>query len=270
MAQSLLLKNTGGLSLKETFGCGQTFRWRQEGNAFVGVVNGQTVRARQSGDGIRLEGDRLADADFWCRYFALDMDYAAIHQKLNKSVRLGRCIAFAPGIRVLRQPFFETLLTFIISQNNNIPRITGIVSQLSEQFGTDGAFPTAEQIAALNEADLACLRAGWRAGYILDAARKAASGEIREETLSGLSTDEARQTLMRIRGVGPKVADCVLLFSLGRWDSFPQDVWIRRAMAQWFPKGLPKCARGFEGIAQQYLFHYIRSHAGDLSRAVGK
>ena len=194
------------------------------------------------------------------------MDYPALlarYQAGNR--RLAACVAENPGIRVLRQPFFETLCTFILSQNNNIPRIRGLVERLCALCGSplengQHAFPTPEQLAACTEEQLATLRAGWRAGYLADAAQKVLGPLPGPETLTALPLADAQAALMTIHGVGPKVADCTLLYGLGRWDAFPLDVWMKRAMAQLFPRGIPVCCRGTQGIAQQFIFAYARAH----------
>ncbi len=261
------------LSLPETLGCGQAFRWRDNPDgSFTGVVGGvvATVVVRDGALIVQADGPRKTDRAFWRRYFALDVDYRAIRQAYAADATLARCLAFAPGIRVLRQDFFETLVTFIASQNNNIPRIRKIVEGLCEHFGEavgagpDGlvrhAFPSPDRLAQLTDADLAPLHAGYRADYIRCAGKAfaGAAGKRLQARIAQLSTDEARAALLELRGVGPKVADCVLLFGLGRFDSFPVDVWIRRALADLFPQGLPACALPTAGIAQQYIFHFAR------------
>jgi len=170
---------------------------------------------------------------------------------------------FAGGIRILRQDPWEALCSFIISQNNNIPRIKGIVERLCASFGEEikegfYSFPAAEKIATLTLEDLAPLRSGFRAKYILDGAKRVADGEIDLDALKELALDEARQELMKIYGVGEKVADCTLLFGLSHIDAFPKDVWIKKAMAKLFDGSLPECAAPYAGIAQQYIFHYAR------------
>ena len=198
-------------------------------------------------------------------YFALDMDYPALLERFcSGSKRLAACVEHSPGIRVLRQPFFETLCCFIISQNNNIPRIAAITGRLCRGLGEPLAnglysFPAPEVLAAREPEDLAFLRAGWRAGYLIDAARKVASGQVSEAALASLSDAEARALLTTIKGVGPKVADCVLLYSLSRWSVVPMDVWMKRAMARLFPRGAPVCCRPYQGIAQQFIFDYARA-----------
>ena len=273
---TLTVRPDGPFSAAETLFCGQCFRWRQGPGCFEGVVHGRALTLRERGDGaVLLTGLAESDAPYFLHYFAFDEDYAALQRRLERSKRLAECIRCAPGIRVLHQDFFEVLLTFIISQNNNIPRITGIVARLCEGFGAPlpgggHAFPLPGDLAGRTAEGLAFLRAGWRAGYLLDAAQKVASGEVGRERLARLSTPEARALLMTIRGVGPKVADCVLLYGLGRAEACPMDVWMKRAMARRFPRGMPRCARELAGVAQQYIFHAERTapqpQAGDSEK----
>ena len=251
-------------SLADTLDCGQCFRWEAEGDGWYhGVVSRRFCRAKQMPDGLLLEHAAEGDEPFWRNYFDLEVSYAAIRERLCRDRRLARAAAFAPGIRVLRQEPWETLCSFIISQNNNLGRIKGIVARLCDGFGDElsvgiHAFPRPEQLAGHTEKDLAPLRAGWRAGYLLDAADKVASGELDLDEIARMPLDDARAALQTIRGVGPKVAECALLYGFGRRECFPMDVWMKRAMKQLFPKGLPRCARADAGIAQQYIFHYAR------------
>ena len=262
----LRLEHTGGLELDSTLDCGQCFRWSRTPAGWAGVVDGRSVLARMEGDTLLLEGPDETERDFWSRYFALDVDYPALLARYQAGNRqLAACVAENPGIRVLRQPFFETLCTFILSQNNNIPRIRGLVERLCALCGSplengQHAFPTPEQLAACTEEQLATLRAGWRAGYLADATQKVLGPLPGPEALTALPLADAQAALMTIHGVGPKVADCTLLYGLGRWDAFPLDVWMKRAMAQLFPRGIPVCCRGTQGIAQQFIFAYARTH----------
>ncbi len=257
----------GDFSLKDTLDCGQCFRWSESGGGFDGIVEGRFCHAEQRGDTLLLSTTREDFDALWRDYFDLDRDYAALRREFSTDETLRAALAFAPGIRVLRQRPWETLCSYIISQNNNIKRIKGIIARMCESFGEplcDGrgyAFPSAGRLATLDEQALAPLRCGFRAKYILDAAEKVASGEIDLAALRDMELDEARRTLMSIRGVGPKVAECTLLYGFGRTECFPIDVWIRRAMSELFPAGLPECAVREAGIAQQYIFHYMRMRA---------
>lgn len=254
-----------GLDLKNTLDCGQAFRWApNENNHWHGAAYGKYLELSKEPDGT-LVLYNTSENDFesvWKFYFDLDRDYVAVDSLLCEDATLKKAAEFSGGIRILNQEPWETLCSFIISQNNNIKRIKGIISRLCENFGDNMggwySFPSPDRLAVLNEEDLAPLRSGFRAKYILDAARKVASGQIDLDRLKTVSSDEARDALMQIKGVGPKVADCVSLFSLCHIDAFPKDVWIKRAMQVLFNGELPECAKPYAGIAQQYIFFYAR------------
>lgn len=255
------------LDLKETLDCGQCFRWTaQEDGSYCGVVRGRAARAALSGGRLILSGAREEDRMMWAEYFDLPRDYAAVRRRLSAlHPVMAQAAQYAPGIRILRQEPFEALISFIISQNNNIKRIAGIIARLCEQFGEpigvgQYAFPAAGRLAALSPDDLAPIRAGFRHRYIVDAAQKVADGTIDLELIRLMPYDEARAALMRITGVGVKVADCVLLYGLHRLESFPLDVWMKRAMATLFDSMSPLMFGDDAGIAQQYIFHYARCH----------
>ena len=262
---NLQIENLKNLSLSETLDCGQAFRWQEiSDNMWQGVAFGRCLKIGFS-EGVFTLYDTTIDEFYslWENYFDLSRDYGKIITEISADKTLKQASAFAEGIRILNQEPWEVLCSFIISQNNNIPRIKGIISRLCENFGErlDGGFytfPTAEKIASLTLDDLAVLRSGFRAKYILDAAGKVASGQVNLTALRNMDTLSARRELMKIYGVGEKVADCALLFGLGHIDAFPKDVWIKRAMAKLFDGELPECALPFAGIAQQYIFHYAR------------
>lgn len=266
---SIVFENIADLDLRETLDCGQTFRWKElSDGSFCGVVRGKTAIAVMDGDCLILDGADEADRAMWQDYFDLDLDYGAIKQELSAlHPVMAQAAAFAPGIRILNQEPFEALISFIISQNNNIKRIASIVDRLCENFGEPiggsrpvYAFPTAERLAALSPDDLAPIRAGFRHRYIIDAAQKVADGTIDLEAVRAMPYEKARAELMQITGVGVKVADCVLLYGLHRLDGFPLDVWMKRAMAVLFDGMSPDSFGRYAGIAQQYIFHYSRMH----------
>ncbi len=262
---NIILEDVIDFALEETLDCGQAFRWvKQPDNSFVGVVTDKICHISKKDNTITLHNISLEDYNnFWKEYFDLDRDYSAIKAIAVKDEALAKAVGFAPGIRVLKQDSWEALCSFIVSQNNNIKRIKGIIERLCSEFGQDlgdghYSFPTAEKLATLTVEDLAPLRSGFRARYIIDAATKVASGEIDLGYVNSLPLEEARKELTKIVGVGVKVADCALLFGFGRVDCFPVDVWIKRAMAELFPQGLPQECMPYAGIVQQYIFHYAR------------
>lgn len=278
----ILYKNFGDYHLAQTFLCGQAFRFDEYRDGFKGFVEKQlcyiTLDSDSSAEGIcgekavmTVELLHTQPTDDLAvkigQFLSLDTDYTALKKRFAQNETLAKAIDFAPGIRVLNQDFFETLITFIISQNNNIPRIKQLCDRLSERYGTKVgdtyAFPTAQQMKDITEQDYKDMKFGFRAKYLADAVAKVLSVEISEAVVKSLSYEEAQKYLMQIKGVGPKVADCVLLFSCRQWRSFPKDVWIKKAMAQLFPDGIPKEAEGYEGIAQQYIFHYARFNLKD-------
>lgn len=255
----------------DTFECGQCFRWNcTEDGTYTGISDGKICRVKGR-EIICPKGDE----EYWRSYFALDIDYRQIMNTLLKTDEtLKPCIDFGSGIRILKQDLWETTVSFIISANNNIPRIKKIIETMCELYGdkiSDGdeifyAFPTAERLAALSEEDLAPLRAGYRDKYILDAARKAASGEVDFDAIAHMSDLEAKKELMKIKGVGGKVADCIMLFSLGRFSVFPTDVWIKRILGEVYgveDKNIQSFVAerfgSYAGYAQQYLYYYYRS-----------
>ncbi len=261
----LVLTETECFNVGLSVDCGQSFRWTQnENGVFHAVVKGKAVDIEQNENEVVFKNTTKEDFEkLWISYFDLETDYKSICDSFNDEYLQKACSEYS-GIRILHQEPWETVCSFIISQNNNIPRIKGIISRLCESFGekindADYTFPSYDVIAGLNENDLAPLRAGFRNKYILDAARKFSSGEVSAEKIEKLSIEEARNELMKIKGVGAKVAECSLLYGFGRKEAFPVDVWVKRIMAELYPNGLPSCTKGVEGIAQQYLFHWRRN-----------
>ena len=251
--------------LKNTFDCGQCFRWNENPDgSFTGIVKDKSVRIYRDSDKIIIENS--AEDDFknlWENYLDLTVCYDDIRNEIiSLDSRLKCAVESIDGIRILNQEPWEALCSFIISQNNNIPRIKLIVSRLCENFGDkiDGGytFPSADKIAALSVDDLAPLRSGFRAKYIIDAAQKVSSGEVNLEKMRTAPIDECRKELMTIKGVGPKVAECTLLYGLHRLEAFPIDVWMKKALSTLFNGISPENLGQYAGIAQQYIFHYSR------------
>ena len=258
-------------SAEKIFECGQCFRWnREEDGAYIGVAMGKVTRIRQEKNKIFIAGTMEDFQKIWYNYFDLDRDYAAIRQKLCIDDYMRKAAEYGKGIRILNQDRWETLCSFIISQCNNIPRIKKIVEALCRTFGNkiffEGdvyyTFPEAQVLAGKSIEDLAPLRCGYRAPYILDAARRVAEGSLNLEELACGDLESAREGLRSIRGVGEKVANCAILFSLRKLEAFPVDVWMKRAIAEHYGKDFdPQIFGSYAGIAQQYMFYYQREEA---------
>ncbi len=258
-----IIKKPDVFSLDLILDCGQAFRWKKEGNIYSGVAFGKYLELEEKEDKLVFYNTKESDFEnIWRRYFDYDTDYRAIINSYDDTY-LKKAVSDFEGIRILRQEPWETLCSFIISQNNNIPRIKAIIDRLCSSFGErEGksyTFPGAEKIANLKEDDLAPLRAGFRNKYIIDAARKVAGGEIDFRKIADSDIETGREELKKIKGVGDKVADCTLLYGFYKIDAFPKDVWVKRIITELYPDGLPSCIKKSRGIAQQYLFHWRRN-----------
>jgi len=244
------------LDLDQTLDCGQAFRWTKVDGIWQGIASGQKLSVKQ--DNI----EPIKENPFWSHYFDLDTDYLTIKNKLIRiSPIMELAINFSPGIRILNQDPWEMVISFILSQYNNISRIKSMVNNLCQITNpTTLNFPTPNQLLALNPEKLNSLKFGFRDKYVLDGARKINEGRVDLEYIKTLSIEEAEKELEKIVGVGKKVAACILLFGFHRFDSFPVDIWIKRAMDKWFDGQTGEKVFGpYAGIAQQYLFNFIRN-----------
>lgn len=278
--QYVLVSGCGNFSVNKTFDCGQAFRFDPVGNnpdKVSGIAFGKKVTFEQADKGvIRIYGADEKDYEtIWKRYLSLDEDYDAIDKLIISAVPEGHdrdgmaaAVQCGAGIRILKQDAFECLISFIISQNNNIPRIKKIVANMCDIYGENSAFPSPEALVSAGEEGLKALRTGFRAGYIFDAASKVMNGEIDLDEIKscddyGICTEK----LCKIKGVGPKVSSCALLFGFGKTEAFPIDVWIKRSLETHFPNGFdPRPLGKYAGIAQQYLFYYERYSGGTISK----
>jgi N-glycosylase/DNA lyase len=255
--------------ISHTLDCGQCFRFDKIGeNEFFGIAKGKALRISQNNNQITFFNTTLEDFNkIWVDYFDLLTDYNAIKEIINTDTFGKKSIEYCSGIRILKQNSWEALCSFIISQNNNIPRIKGIIKKLCENFGDkiEGgyAFPSPEVLSKKSVEDLSIIRAGFRAKYILDACEKIVNKEIDLKKIYSLDIDSARQELTKIYGVGAKVAECALLFGFYRIEAFPIDVWIKRVLEKYYDGDFPEQLKPIGGIAQQYLFHYIRNNKCD-------
>lgn len=263
----------------KTFDCGQCFRFERSDKSrheseWEGVAFGRQVSFAKDGD--RLYVYNSTEEEFegiWRRYLDLDTDYIAIDKDIlsrSESDALKNAVSFGHGIRILRQEPWETVCSFIISQNNNIPRIKKIVRALCERAGDriDGSdefsFPPPTSVSRLGVDGLFELKTGFRAKYIYDAASRVACGEISLDGIMDMPSALGAYELCKIKGVGPKVAACALLFGFGKYDAFPVDVWIKKAIEKYFPGEFDPSRLGpYAGVAQQYLFYYERYLGGE-------
>lgn len=260
-------------NLDHIFDCGQCFRWEKEADgSYTGIAFGRPVNMSfdAAKEALTIENaDERDYVEIWRSYLDLDRDYGQIKKSLAASDPVMQdAIEYGYGIRLLRQDLWETVVSFIISQNNNIPRIKGCIEKLSALFGDFAGkyrgrswynIPTAETMSKLTEDDLAPVRLGYRAKYLISAARSIMA--------NGLPENEDQ--VLALKGVGPKVASCITLFSMSKYESFPVDVWMARVMSQLYGldeknrTAIEKYAKEhfgeLGGFAQQYLFYYIRS-----------
>lgn len=275
-----IYKDLKGLDLAETLECGQCFNFtklkeesyliRRDKALYIASWDGRDLTVSAEGS-----DKEMISADGIRHFFDLDTDYSRIQREITESApELTEVIKAHPGIRLLNQDFPETLLSFIISQNKQIPQIKQVVRNISEMFGQHirddiYLFPTARSLAGATEDDLRSCKAGFRAPYLIDAIKRMNAGELDAETLKG-DPEAVRERLLKIKGVGPKVAGCVMLFSLGFREEFPVDVWMKRIMTDMYFQedksnleieafGKEKFGRN-AGYAQQYLFIYAREN----------
>lgn len=262
------------------FECGQCFRWvKKEDGSYLGIVKDKVSRVKFDSSKLTIFNSTIEDfKGVWFEYFDLGRDYSRIKEQLCKDDIMKEAIKFGHGIRILRQDIHEMLISFIISANNMIPRIMKTVDALSTMYGReipyDGSifytFPTMDKLSNSDVAQLEVCRAGFRCKYIIKASEMVRNGLVNLDMLKEMSTDEARSELIKLPGVGPKVADCVLLYSGTKYDVFPTDVWVKRIMESLYFKreATFKEIHRFSGdyfgplagFAQQYLFYYAREN----------
>lgn len=266
-------------NLTHTFDCGQCFRWKKtDENTYIGVAFGKVLKISAMPDGsFRFFNTTKQDFyDIWHNYFDFGCDYSEIQKHLSEDEVVKDAIKTGYGIRILRQDIFEIILSFIISANNNIPRIKLIIERFCENFGkkinsdygTFYSFPTPCDLEHITKEDLAPIKAGFRDKYLIDAIKKINSGEVDLLKLKTASYEDAKTELLKINGIGEKVANCCLLFGLYKHESFPVDVWVKRIMSHYyFNSQDPDCdLHSFAkekfgiycGFAQQYLFYHAR------------
>lgn len=276
----LIVENVRDFDPIHIFECGQCFRWvRQEDHSYVGVVGGKAIRLHYDRGVLKLIHSSAKDfIDLWYEYFDLGRDYLDIKQKLSKDDIMRKAIEFGRGMRILKQNSWEMIISFIISSNNRIPRIINIIDAISKVYGEEiefegqvrYSFPGLEKLSCTSIEDLDFCKSGYRCKYIVETSKMLKSGVVSADRLFGRSTEEARNELMKLSGVGPKVADCILLFSGIKQDVFPTDVWVKRVMEELYfgretsLKEIQEFIKDYfgelAGFAQQYLFYYAREN----------
>lgn len=287
------IKGIERFDVEKTFDCGQCFRFdRVENSAhsseYAGVAFGRHVAFASDGDILYIYNSNIKDFEnIWYCFLGLDTDYESIDRDILSHASgtvMDEACEYGRGIRILRQNSYEAVISFIISQNNNIPRIKKIIEALSARSGTPIAapegvlrhssgrssmcsFPTCNALLSLGEQGLTELKTGFRAKYIYDAAAKISSGTLKlDEVAASDSTEECISKLCQVKGIGPKVASCAALFGMGRYDAFPIDVWIKRVAEKYFSEDTAEFSSArfgrYAGIAQQYLFYYERYLGG--------
>ena len=269
-------------TLSQILECGQCFHFdKLDEEVYEVVAFGRAVKMEQTDKVLRIYGSSMEDYEgIWKLYLDMDNDYGLIKQSVIKADgALKTAVDEKSGIRILNQDFFETLISFIVSQNKSIPQIKQCVKNISHRFGDEVigyngeafyVFPDVQRLHDATEEELRECKVGFRAPYIKNATEAVYSGAVTKEKLDELDIAQARELLMTIKGVGEKVANCVLLFGLGRREAFPVDVWMKRIMEQMYFDGKDTKKQDIEafavnkfgdlgGYAQQYLFDYART-----------
>lgn len=285
--QKFIIEMPNSFEPKHIFECGQCFRWNAEADgSYTGIFKNNVVNVKKEGNNVIFRGICENDIEVECReYFDLDTDYTEIKNILsNVDDNLKKSIQYGEGIRILKQDLWETIISFIISANNNIPRIKGIIERLSQKYGNEivfngtsyYTFPTPEQLSKATVEDLRTLGLGFRDKRVYETTKLILSKQIDLDKLKEITDSNIlREELNKLPGVGDKVADCIMLFSMKRFDVFPVDVWVRRVMNELYIKNADESKvnkqqirnlaeqkyGNLAGLAQQYLFYWKRENA---------
>lgn len=277
--EKVIISQTEHFNIKHIFECGQCFRWNaEEDGSYTGIAHKKILNIKEEGNKIVFNNTNKEDFDkIWMGYFDLYRDYGQIKNDISTDEMMEKAISFGSGIRILNQELWETIVSFIISSNNNIPRIKKSIEMICGRYGDfigeykgekRYAFPAAEQLKDLDVEDLKACNTGYRAGYIIDTAMLFHNESFLLKYFDELNSQSSLKVLTKFSGVGPKVAHCINIFALGKRDAFPIDVWIKRIVEHlYFGKVVkPEIIQDFAqkkfgvnaGYAQQYLFYYAR------------
>lgn len=274
---NIIIKNQTDFDIKQILKCGQSFRFKEiSENKFEIIAFGKVITVSSLNETVEIEGTTEDDfLNIWVDYFDLKTDYSQIKSVLSKNDDImKKCVKYGNGIRILRQDPFEIIITFIISQNNRIPMIKKVVENIAEKYGKKiddkhFAFPTFDELKNATTYDLNELKTGFRSKYIRDFLDKLENGTLNLEELKFLDENALKNELLKVKGIGNKVADCILLFGYGKTNAFPVDVWIKRVVEYFYFENMDtkkeiieKFGRDnfgeYGGYAQQYLFYYAR------------
>lgn len=284
----VIIKDVKNFELPHIFDCGQCFRWdRTERDTYIGIAFGKIIEVEKKDNDVILHNSTLDDFNnIWRAYFDLDRDYSKIKEEFVEDPLLRQAVEFGHGIRLLNQEPFEIVISFIISANNRIPMIKRAIKNISKKWGEElnyngdifYSFPTVEKLKEATLEEIESCGVGFRAKYILDTVNKVYDSmsspegilEFNLKHIKAQDDDECHKLLQSFTGIGPKVADCIMLFSMEKYSAFPVDVWVKRAMQHFYlaPDVSLKKIRDFgrdkfgplSGFAQQYLFYYAREN----------
>lgn len=278
--EGIIIKDVNNFELDHIFECGQCFRWNKQSNGnYIGVVNGTVIEVEKKDTDVKIYNINEKEFnDFWCDYFDLKRDYTAIKEKFQKDPLLKKSVDFGNGIRLLQQEPFELTISFIISSNNRIPMIKRAINNLSKNWGkaieykgeTYYTFPTVADLEKASIEEIQSCGLGFRSRYVKDSVHRIYTGEVDLEFIKSQEDDICHEELKKLNGIGPKVSDCIMLFSMQKYSAFPVDVWVKRAMQFFYlapDVSLPKIRtfardkfENLAGFAQQYLFYYAREN----------
>ena len=275
--QRYVIKNIESFEPKHIFECGQCFRWNiEDDGSYTGVVKNNVLNVKKEENSIIIKGMCEDNLEELCKdYFDLDTDYQKIKNKLSKlDNNLRVSIKYGKGIRILKQDVWEALISFIISANNNIPRIKGIIERISKEYGEEiiwdnkkyYTFPNPEQLSNTSVSDLRKLGLGFRDVRVFETCRLINQNIISIEELETIKNiDELKEQLLRFPGVGPKVADCIMLFSMKKLEVFPIDVWVKRVMTELYGDEIRKIKNTNTIISNKQILEYAQQYFGNLA-----
>lgn len=276
----IILKETKDFDPVHIFECGQCFRWiKEDDGSYTGVAKGKVINVKKDGANIVIDNTNKEEFEnIWYDYFDLGRDYTSLKKELAQhDENLKKAVDFGWGIRILQQDSWEMLISFIISSNNRIPMIQRAINNISEKYGKEigeyrgrkyFAFPSPEELSKASIEELRECKTGFRDKYIYHTNKMVIEENLNMEDFIEMDSEVCHKELMKFKGVGAKVADCIALFGMRKYESFPVDVWVKRVMQEFYgaeDMSLPKMRKyGMElfgekaGFAQQYLFYYVR------------